>query len=135
MPGRRNLARERAAHQLSSPAHQAALYRLLHTQLPHAELVLIGQKSVLAYLHRLGIRRLNGQQLTWRIVNRWRPLGCPILRGNRSQRRSSVAVTTSHALTAWLLTRFNSSDCFTVVAHSQACDHAVSFPTSQAKAA
>jgi hypothetical protein len=116
MPGRRNLARERANHAIHSPAHQAELYRLLHTELPHSEVVLIGQKPIQAYLNRLGLRRRNGQPLTWRMLERWRRIeGLPILRGVRTQSYAGQPVTTSFALTAWVLSRFDSYDLFRVV--------------------
>jgi hypothetical protein len=136
MPGRRNLARERAAHQLTSPAHQAALYQQLHDALPHSEVALIGQQAILLYLSRLGVRRLNGGPLTWRILLSWRTChGCPILRGNRASSYKSHPFSTSHALTAWLLTRFATGLLFRTVAMSQPVAPSEASPHAQADAA
>ena len=104
MPGRRNLQRELAAHATTAPQRQSDLYQMMHTQLPHLEHVLIGQTAILDHLHRLGVRRLNGRHLTWRIVNAWRVKhACPLLKGYHADSFRHSPLTTTHALTAWLL--------------------------------
>ena len=112
MPGRRNYARERTAHARLAPdleRHYAAL-------LTKHDQALIGRVAILAFLHRLGIRRLRGDRLTWRIVLQWRRLhGCPLLRGCRSRFNRTPALATTASLTAWILSRFATGDLFNVV--------------------
>jgi hypothetical protein len=116
MPGRRNFARERALHAATSPEHLARIHRQLTQHLPTYDRAIIGQQNILAYLHLLGMRRRNGRRLTWRIVERWRVNnGCPILRGYSDHRVSRSPLTTSHAMVAWLLSRFTSADLFSMV--------------------
>jgi hypothetical protein len=132
VPGRRNFAKERAKHTADAPRRFAALHDLLITQLPQNDKALIGQAAILRYLHDLGIRRLRGGPLTWRIVNRWRHIDAlPVLRGNRHPKRSGSPLTTSHALTAWLLTRLHTCDLFIVVP-TQTLDYVGSFPANRA---
>jgi hypothetical protein len=128
VPGRRHFATERAKHTADAPRRFAALHHLLITQLPLQDRALIGHASILSYLHQLGIRRLRGGPLTWRIVNRWRHTDAlPVLKGYSDRRCARSPVTTSHALTAWLLTRFTSADLFAWVDSAQAVPTAGSF--------
>ena len=110
MPGKRNLARERAHH--DAPARFASLHALLTAQLPHHDRALIGRAAILNYLHdRLHLRRLNRGPITWRMVMRWRRLdGLPLLRGFTSPRYATPALSTEFALTAWILSLFSSGD-------------------------
>ena len=118
MPGRRNYARERAEHAAVAPDLQQQYAQLLSRHLPTYDRALVGPAQILANLHGLGIRRLNGDKLTWRIVNSWRVHdGCPILRGNRRGSRRPQ-MTTTYALTAWLLSRFHLGDRFSVATHA-----------------
>ena len=111
MPGRRNYAREAAAHAARAPELQRRYAALLR----HADCALIGRIQILAYLHRLGIRRLNGDVLTWRIVNSWRrDHDAPILPGNRTATWRSPALSTVAHLAAWILSRLHSGALFTV---------------------
>jgi hypothetical protein len=133
MPGRRNFARERSTHQLQAPLGFAALHHLLISQLPSQDKALIGQAAILQYLHSLGVRRLNGGPLTWRIVLSWRVLhGCPILRGNRAASYKSPALSTTHALTAWFLSRFATGLLFRTVPMTQASSPVGNFSTDRA---
>jgi len=130
MPGRRNLARERAQH--DAVARFQTIHTQLTTALPHLDRAVVGRRRILAHLETLGVRRLNGQPLTWRIVNAWRTKhACPILRGNRSRCYAAPAVTTTHALTAWLLSAFHHGDVFRVTV-TATFDPQASFPASGA---
>jgi len=108
-PMPRNYARERARHEATAPAHQRALYTMLVDQLPERELALIGRARILAWLHSFGLRRPNGGPVSWHQVLRWtRAHGFPLLHGTTNRRFRAPALTTSFAVTAWLLTRFDS---------------------------
>jgi len=113
MPGKRNLARERAQHAATARARTAALYAMLCQTLPDHERALVGQLPILRYLHdTLRIRRPNGQPLKWRIVLRWfHTQGFPLVRGGWHVGRSAkqASLTTTHAVTAWVLTRFDTA--------------------------
>jgi hypothetical protein len=112
MPGRRNYIRERTEHAAIAPEQQRALHDLLTAQLPAFDRALIGQLAILNYLHQLGLRRRNGNPLTWRMLLRWRrDEGFPLLRGRYTpHRHRSPALSTSFALTAWALTRLSSDE-------------------------
>ena len=112
MPGRRNLALERARHAASQPARMAALHAMLVTQLPDRDRALIGWPSILAYLHRLGLRRLNGRPVSARMVTRWRhAAACPVLGGRWTLGRCyTPPLSSSFALTAWLLTQLSTDE-------------------------
>jgi hypothetical protein len=126
MPGKRNLARERAQHALEAPARQHQLHATMVAQLPDRDRALVGQDRILAFLHELGLRRRNGAWLTWRIVLRWRrDHGFPLARGVwhpsalSHPASRSPALSTTFAIVSWTLTRF-STDChglFRVVSH------------------
>lgn len=129
MPGRRNFARERTQHATDAPGRQARISADLRTHLPDHDRALVGHAAILAYLHRLGIRRLRGTALTIRIVDRWRTHhNCPILRGYHDTRVSASPLTTTHALTAWLLARFTAADLFKVVDSTQDSQQSGSSP-------
>jgi len=110
MPGRRNLARERAQH--DSAARFASLYATLTSQLPQLDRALVGHDAILRYLHdTLLLRRANHRPITWRIALQWRrDHGLPILRGFTARRYASPALSTTFALTAWTLSQFSSGD-------------------------
>jgi hypothetical protein len=112
MPGRRCYQRERTQHAAIAPEQQRALHDLLVTQLPGFDRAVIGQASILGYLHQLGLRRRNGGPLTWRMLLRWRrDEGFPVLRGRYTpHRHRSPALSTAFALTAWTLSRFSSDE-------------------------
>jgi hypothetical protein len=112
--GRRNYLAERARHAARAPETQRTLYATLVAQLPQYERALVGREAILAELHRLGLRRRNGTPLTWRMILRWRrDLGFPLVRGvwhphtalHPSSR--SPALTTTYAVTAWVLSQFS----------------------------
>jgi hypothetical protein len=107
VPGRRNYARERAHHDRIAPARQQAFHDLLVAQLPDRDHALIGWRAILDYFSTtLQVTRRNGGVLTHRIVLRWvATQGCPLLRGNRHPRYAQPPLTTTFALTAWLLSR------------------------------
>jgi hypothetical protein len=133
MPGRRNLARERADYLRDSPERHAAIHLALRSELPHHDRALIGRHAILAYFHdRLSIRRRNGGPLTWRIVNHWRVHHtCPILRGNWRPQRKSSPFSTTYALTAWVLSTFAADDLFQIVSAAESSPPAGSFSTSE----
>src|SRR5262249_17888464 len=109
MPGKRNLARERAAH--DAPGIQARIFSQLSETLPAFDRALIGQRRILDHLHSLGLRRLNGQPLPWRHIVRWRlTQGFPLLSATWHPRCRTPAVTTQHAVTAWVLSRRSSGE-------------------------
>jgi hypothetical protein len=120
--GTRNYARERARHSALAPEKQRAVYDLLHSQLPDKELALVGRDRILAWLHSLGLRRPNGGPVSWHQVLRWtRHHGFPLLHGSllyvsRAPRCRTPSLTTTYAITAWILSRFDSgqNDLFRV---------------------
>jgi hypothetical protein len=113
MPGRRNLAREQAQHAVEAPHRFHALHTLLVQHLPDQDRALLTAPAILAYLHDvLGLRRPNGQPLRWRMILRWRAEeDFPLLRGgwNSWSRCLAPCLTTSHAVTAWTLSRFDAA--------------------------
>jgi hypothetical protein len=115
MPGKRNLARERTAH--DSDAKFREFHQLLLAQVPSYDRAIIGRRNILATLDGYGIKRLNGNKLTWRIVKNWRIRhGLPLLAGTKELGRySTPAFTTQHALAAWLLARFGYHRLFRVI--------------------
>jgi hypothetical protein len=110
MPGKRNLARERAAH--DSDAKFREFHQLLITQVPSYDRALIGRHAILEALDGYGIKRLTGKPLTWRMVKSWRRhKGFPMLGAHRDFGRfTSHAWSTQHAILAWLLSRWP-GDC------------------------
>jgi hypothetical protein len=115
MPGRRNHAAELAQLAATAPDRQRALYRMMREQLPEYELALTGWGRLLTFLYRLGIRRPNGHTLTRRIVQRWaRTDGFPLVRGTWHPRSRTPCLTTSFAVTAWMLTRADTRSLFRV---------------------
>ena len=120
--GTRNYARERARHTALAPETQRAVYDLLRAQLPDRELALIGRARILAWLHSLGLRRPNGGPVSWHQVLRWtRQRGFPLLHGtllfvSGTPRVRTPSLTTTFALTAWVLSRLDSgqTDLFRV---------------------
>jgi hypothetical protein len=111
VPGKRNLARERAAH--DARAAQARVFAMLCAVLPTYDRALIGAPAVLNYLGQtLSLTRPNGSPLRWRMVLRWRrDFGFPLLRGGWNPRRRCLAMplTSTHAVTAWTLAQFDSA--------------------------
>jgi hypothetical protein len=111
----RNYARERTRHAALAPETQRALYALLRAQLPDRDHALVGWPSILAELDRLGIRRPNGGPLTRRIVMRWaRGDGFPLVRGTWLPQRLTPSLTTTFAVTAWMLSRLDTGRGFRV---------------------
>jgi hypothetical protein len=104
MPGRRNLARERAQH--DAAAHFQHYHALLTAAFP--DRALIGSRAILAYLGTFQVRRLNGDPVTNRTLWYWRRrAGFPLLRGfNNAGRRLWPMVSSTHAVSAWLLAQF-----------------------------
>jgi hypothetical protein len=82
------------------------LYRVLREQLPQVDHVLVGQDAILQHLKRLGVTKWSKRQLTWTTVRGWaRWHGFPLTPGTRRGRNYMSALTTTHAITAWLLSR------------------------------
>jgi hypothetical protein len=126
MPGRRCYQRERAQHAAQAADRQRHLHELLTAQLPHLDRALVGRARILAYLHDFGLRQRNGRALSWRMILRWRrDHGFPLVRGvwhpsaPTHPASRSPALTTSFAVTAWILTRFStdSHGLFRVFSH------------------
>src|SRR5262245_43642561 len=120
MPGKRNLARERAQH--DAPGIQARVFQMLCELLPAFDRALLGHARILDPLPALGVRRPTGPLLPWRLVLRWRRSeGFPLLSARWRPRSKSPAVTTPYAVTAWLLSRLSSDDhLFRIVCHHPA---------------
>jgi hypothetical protein len=113
MPGVRSLARERARHAVTAPARYAQLHAMLVAELPAHDRALIGNESILRYLHdTLQLRRRNGHPLTVRMLRRWRrDESCPLVGGcYLIGRHFAPPLSTTHALTAWVLSRRSSNE-------------------------
>jgi hypothetical protein len=85
---------------------QARYFNLLNAG-PEPDRLIAGIGSILGYLHDLGIRRLRGDRVTWRMVRRWRrEAGFPMLPspGHMSGPRYS-STTSRYAVLAWVLSR------------------------------
>jgi hypothetical protein len=109
--GTRNYARERARHAALAPETQRALYELLRSQLPEREHALVGRARILDWLHAFGLRRPNGGPISWTMVLRWaRIQSFPLLHGTRNAHHRTPALSTTFAITAWLLSRFDSGE-------------------------
>jgi hypothetical protein len=138
--GTRNYARERARHDTIAPEKQRAIHELLRSQLPDRELALVGRDRILAYLHSLGVRRPNGGPVSWHQILRWaRHHGLPLLHGtllfvSRIPRVRNPSLTTTFALTGWVLSRLDSgqNDLFRVYSRQDANHTAGTRPTSHA---
>jgi hypothetical protein len=108
VPGRRNLARELAAHDLAG--RLVSSYAAMRQHLPEFDRALIGHRAILDYLHAFGIRRPSGRPLQWRTVLRWRRDLCfPLVAGgwHHGSGARYAAVTSSHAVAAWLCSQFS----------------------------
>jgi hypothetical protein len=114
MPGTRNLARERARLAMTASARYADLHRLLVGELPAADAPLVGYDEIVRYLTDvLRVRRRSGQVVTPRMIKRWTHTAqFPLLRGlyTPKYRRASSPLTTSHCVTAWVLSRASSDE-------------------------
>jgi hypothetical protein len=119
VPGRRNYAREVALHALVAPSRYRSHYGLLTTYLPQQEAALVGRPAVLAYLHSLGLTRPNGGPITWWMVKRWtRRHDFPLLRATWRPRHRCPCLSTSFAITAWVLSRLDSDQRHLFRVHS-----------------
>ena len=82
------------------------LYVMLREQLPDVDRVLAGRDAIVLYLSQLGVTQWSKRPLTWTTVRGWaRWHGFPLIPGTRRGRNYMSAVTTTHAITAWLLSR------------------------------
>jgi hypothetical protein len=82
------------------------LYALLRQQLPDVDRVLVGPEAILLQLKHLGVTQWSKRPLTWTTVRGWaRWHGFPLTPGTRRGRNYMSALTTTHAVTAWLLSR------------------------------
>jgi len=82
------------------------LYALLHQQLPDVERVLVGRDAIVWHLSQLGVTQWSKRPLTWTTVRGWaRWHGFPLTPGARRGRNYMSAITTTHAITARLLSR------------------------------
>jgi hypothetical protein len=82
------------------------LYALLRDQLPRVEHLLVGHEAILLHLRQLGVTQWSRRPLTWTTVRGWaRWHGFPLTPGTRRGRNYMSALTTTHAVTAWLLSR------------------------------
>jgi len=112
MPGRRNLAHERARHAADYPARLAAIHGQLVSQLPQLDQALVGWPAILAQLDRCGVRRQNGGPISVRMVQRWRRVAiCPVLPGHMTLGFCCTPpLSTSFALTAWVLAQLSTDE-------------------------
>ena len=82
------------------------LYALMREQLPDRDRLLAGQDAILLYLKQFGITQWSKRPVTWTTVRRWaRCHGFPLTPGTRWGRNYMSAITTTYAITAWLLSR------------------------------
>jgi hypothetical protein len=113
MPGRRNLADETARHAAEAPRRLEAIHRLLVEQLPAHDVALVTAPAILDFLHNeLHIRRADGSPVRWRQILRWRAQeNFPLLRGgwNCWARCLAPCFSTRYAVTAWVLSRFDTA--------------------------
>ena len=80
--------------------------RPLREQLPERDRLLVGQDAILLYLKQFGLTQWSKRRLTWTTVRGWaRWHGFPLTPGTRWGRNYMSAITTTHAITAWLLSR------------------------------
>jgi len=109
----RHLAREMHQHAIEAPQRFRALHAQLVRTLPDRDRALVTAPAILAYLHDvLGLRRPGGARVSWRMVLRWRAEeDFPLLRGgwNSWSRCLAPCLTTSYAVTAWTLSRFDAA--------------------------
>jgi hypothetical protein len=113
VPGRRNAAREARRHAALAPGELARIHALLVAWLPDRDRALSTYRTIISEFTRLGIRRRNGRPLSCRMLERWRcTQGLPLLRGATilNQYQWAPPLTTSYALTAWILSRLQGSD-------------------------
>ena len=102
----RTLARESAQAAASFPHRYAARLHQLRTQLPLHDRALIGRHAIIQYLCDLGVYRRNRHPVSWRMLTRWRrDKAFPLLSAAcvPTIRRYTPALSTTHAITAWLL--------------------------------
>jgi hypothetical protein len=105
------LAKERAAHAATERERLARLYAMLCSAARDQERALVGRAAILHHLEQLGIRQRNGLPVTWRMLRRWRrDLEFPVVRGLWRPQSRSPALSTSLAITAWLVTRFSTDE-------------------------
>lgn len=110
---KRNLAAEKARHELEQPMKQKAIFDMLKAQLPDRDRAIIGWDNLLAYLAQLGVKRPGAvKDPTYRTVTRWREVhGFPLLRGAyRGPISRAPCITTQFAVTAWLLSRLENGE-------------------------
>jgi hypothetical protein len=82
------------------------LYALLRQQLPDVERVVVGRDAIVWHLSQLRVTQWSKRPVTWTTVRGWaRWHGFPLTPGTRRGRNYMSAVTTTHAITAWLLSR------------------------------
>jgi hypothetical protein len=76
---------------------------------------LVGWPAILSYFAQLNVSRENGTPLNRRIVLRWRSHHFfPLVPGARNAHARTPPFTTTHALTAWLLSSFDTKSLYRV---------------------
>jgi hypothetical protein len=124
VPGRRNAREERYRHAISFPDRSAAFHHLLVSNLPEFDRAVVGWPAIIDHLTSLGALRRDGRRLRIRQVQRWRhSLGLPIVAGCIViGRHWSPPLSTTYALTAWVLAQRSTSEPtgYRVRSHPQA---------------
>jgi len=119
MPGKRNLARDLAAHAAHQLELRQRIYHDLTSQLPRRDVVLVGKDAIIAYLNDvLHVRRPSGRRISYRMLKRWRVrYACPVLPGYKHFGcTTNASVSTTFALTAWVLSNFANDSRLMVIA-------------------
>jgi hypothetical protein len=102
----RNYVREQYRHALIAPERHQAILDTMRRYLPEHERVLVGQHGILSFLQELHLMRPNGGPITWRMVRRWTQAHAfPLLHGAWRPRHRTPPMTTTYAVTAWVLSR------------------------------
>jgi hypothetical protein len=105
-PVPRSYVREKYRHALVAPERQQAIQETMRRYLPEYERVLIGQWNILAFLQGLHLMPPNGGLITWRMVRRWtQARAFALLHGAWRPRHRTPPMTTTYAVTAWVLSR------------------------------
>jgi hypothetical protein len=100
------VADRRREREDESTRRMRELFALMREQLPECDHLLTGRDAILLYLRQFGVTQWSKRPVTWTTVRRWaRWHGFPLTPGTRLGRNYLSAVTTTHAITAWLLSR------------------------------
>src|SRR5262245_12972883 len=131
MPGKRDFQQERLDHAETFAARAQQYVDLMRRQLPDKDLPLIGWNAILSHLASLNISRPNGQPLDRHILLHWRKRhGFPVARGFKNTHVKTPPLTTTFAVTGWLLASFSTAERYRVGMLGPAYSHPAFTPTS-----